>query len=87
LHRFVYALMKPIFRVLEINDAQWLTFVPHITLSRIRTLTDINTLKKVLESDLYAMNQTIEVTQFHLFESLNNTNSRKYNILRTYKLS
>jgi RNA 2',3'-cyclic 3'-phosphodiesterase len=61
-------------------------FVPHLTLGRIKKLTDNKYFQKMISDNKEKFIQTIYVDKFYLIESVLHKSGPVYNILETYDL-
>ena len=61
-------------------------FVPHLTVGRIKFIPDKKLFQSVIDMHKKTRMQEIQVSEFHLYESILNWDGPIYKVLETYKL-
>jgi 2'-5' RNA ligase len=61
-------------------------FVPHLTIGRIKSIPDKRLFQSVIDEHKKTWMQEIQVSEFHLYESILRSEGPIYNVVETYKL-
>lgn len=61
-------------------------FVPHLTIGRIKFIPDKHLFQSVIDEHKKTWMQEVQVSEFHLFESILSREGPVYKVLETYKL-
>ncbi len=74
----------------EIEKVGWQrdrqNFVPHLTIGRIKNIPDKRLFQKVIDDNRSANIQIVDISEFHLYESILRREGPIYTILETYRL-